>query len=280
MSHASRKTKTLPASLAKCILHTDPSHGCSVSARALPFSRPREFFHKQDWEPLGKRAIVSWEGMCLDGCGETRGFGIPRQPIPPSKTFLEGGPFLSKSISWMSRSSISECSQQRELRPLKGWPALRRVYWIPRPTPPTPPTALLWERPAPVEPGAALERGVFFSSLLFFVVSFFEVLHLPLCSHRVSMTSFHDARKARLAHEASCSFSARTQGKQEGSPRAGLSSRENREPWKLDCPHVGAGLFLSGMMDAHTHIHTHTLTLTLAPTHRGNDWFVRTHCST
>ena len=119
-----------------------------------------------------------------------------------------------------------------------------------------------------------------FSSLLFFVVSFFEVLHLPLCSHRVSMTSFHDARKARLAHEASCSFSARTQGKQEGSPRAGLSSRENREPWKLDCPHVGAGLFLSGMMDAHTHIHTHTLTLTLAPTHRGNDWFVRTHCST
>ena len=98
-----------------------------------------------------------------------------------------------------------------------------------------------------------------FSFLLFFVVSFFEVLHLPLFSNRVSMTSFHDTRKARLAREAS-SFAARMQGKQEGSPRGGLSSRENREPWKLECPHISTGLFLSGMMDAHTHTHTHTHT--------------------
>ena len=138
---------------------------------------PREFFCKQDWEPLGKRAIVSWEGVRLGGCGETRGFGIPRQPIPPGKTFLERGPFLSKSVSWMSRSIISECSQQRELCPPKGWLALRCVYWIPRPTPPTPPTALLRERPAPVEPGAALERGVFFvfCCFLYFPFSRFSI---------------------------------------------------------------------------------------------------------
>ena len=105
-----------------------------------------------------------------------------------------------------------------------------------------------------------------FRFLLFFVLSFFEVLHLPLCSDRVSMTSFLDTRKARLAHEASCSFAARTQGEQEGVSE-GLSSRESREPRKLECPHVSAGLFLSGMMDARTHIHTYTLALTHAHTH-------------
>ena len=101
---------------------------------------------------------------------------------------------------------------------------------------------------------------------MFFVVSFFKVLHLPLCSNLVSVTSFHDTtRKAPLAHHAPCSFGARTQGKQEGSPLVGPSPGE-REPWKLPrMPHVSVGLFLSGMMDAHTH--THTLALTLAHTH-------------
>lgn len=162
MSHASRKTKRFCLA---CKMHSShwpfpqllcvyPGPSLLQAQRILPQTR---------WEPLGKRAIVRWEGLHLDGCGETRGFRTPSQPIPPGNTFLEGGPSLRKSISWMSWRNISECTQQRKLHPPRG----------------DHPQICLWdsktntahcspqrkERPAPVKPGAALEHGVFCSFL-------------------------------------------------------------------------------------------------------------------
>jgi len=48
------ENQTLSTSLAKFIPHTDPFPRLLCVSSALPFSRPREFFHKQDESHSGK----------------------------------------------------------------------------------------------------------------------------------------------------------------------------------------------------------------------------------
>lgn len=166
------------------------------------------------WEPLGKRAIVSWEGLRLGGCEETWGFGIPSQPIPPGKTFLEGGPSVCESITWLSWRNISECTQQRKLHPQRG----------------DQPSDMLTgfqykhhKKPAHCSPAEKVETRTCktWSSLgtrCFFVASFLKVFHLPTFFVPILCPWAHSTTPGKLClhTHAPCLFGARTQGKTGG----------------------------------------------------------------
>lgn len=173
-SHASRKTKHFPPRWWNPLLIlTLPTVALSQLAPSL-LQAQRILPHTR-WEPLGKRAIVSWEGLRLDGCGETWGFGIPSQPIPPGKPSWKED--LCKRASPECHGEISLNVPSRGNCIPKGV-ASPQIRFLDSNT--TPPKAspllscLLWkERPARVKHGAALEHGGFF------VVSFLKVFHLP-----------------------------------------------------------------------------------------------------
>lgn len=210
------------------------------------------------WEPLGKRAIVSWEGLRLGGCWRNLRLWDPKsahptwQNHPGRRTFCVWEHHLN-----VVRESLWMYPAEKTASP-RGWPALRCAYWIPIQTPPKASLLFSCRESEDLHVWQNLEQlwnTVFFCS---FLSQGFPSPHLLLGSNPVSMTSFPDSRKAALAPHAPCSFGSGTLGRQEGFLWA-KPSLGNREPWKWPrTPDISVGLFLSGMMDAHTHTHAYT----------------------
>lgn len=256
------ENQTLSASLAKSIPHADPPHGGCVSP-APSLLQAQRTLPQTRWEPLGKRAIVSWEGLHLDGCGKTWGFGVQSQPIPPGKIFLEGGPSRAYQLNVMKKYLWMYPAEETAYP--KGWPALRCAYWIPVQMPPKPahcsPTRK--ERPARVKHGAALEHGVFWS----FLSHSFPSPHFFDQSCVCDLIPWHQDSCVCMP----CSMFIWSQERFSVEPGLG-----NRERWKN--ANISVGHLLSGMKDACTHAPPHSHTCTHI--HTWNGWFVKTHCST
>lgn len=276
MSHASRKTKHFPPRLrSSFLILTLPT--VAVCQPAPSLLQAQRILPQTRWEPLGKRAIVSQEGLCLDGCGETWGFGIPSQPThlanPSWKEDLlceRASPECHGEIA-LNVPSRGNCIPKGVASPQRRWLDSDRN------TTKSQPTALLprKERPVPVKLGAALECGVFCSflcqgfpsppSLFQFCVHDLIPWHQGSCACAPS-SLFIWSQDARKAGEVSLSGAKLAE-------QGVMEATKNAWHW------CRSSLVRN---DGCSHTHTRTLTLTLAhtSTHTGNDWFVKTHCST
>lgn len=272
-----KENQTLSASLVKSTPHNDPSPQLLCISPAPSLLQAQRILPHTRWEPLGKRAIVSWEGLHLE---KPEGLG---PQVSPSH--------LAKS-SWkedlLCARASPECREEMSLNvPSRGNCTPKRVT-SPQiglldsntNTTKSQPTALL-----PTERGKTCTWKMLGSLGTWGFCSFLSQgfpsppFFVPiLCPWPHSMAlgklSLHTTLPIYL-------------GPGHKGNRRGFwvdHSWGNREPWKLPrMPRVRVGLFLSGMTDAHAHAHTHTPSLWHLHTHPHTQemiGFVKTHCST
>lgn len=190
------ENQTLSASLAKSIPHTDHSQSCSVSAQPLPSPGPenssthkmratREKSHSQMGGPTSRWL---WKNLRV---WDPKSAHPTWQNLPGRKTF-----FARVSPECHEEISLNVPSRRNCIP--KGVTS-SQICLLDSNTPPPKASPLLSclprkERPAHVKHGAALEHGVFCS----FLSQGFPSPPSLLCSSLVSLTSFHDTRKAHL----------------------------------------------------------------------------------
>lgn len=266
-SHASRKTKHAPPRLWNSFLiRTLPTVALHHPG---PFPSPgpeNSSTHKM-------RATREKSHSQLGGptSGDTWGCGTPSRPITPGEIFLEGGPSLRTSITWMSRRNISEHTQQRKLHPQRG--DQPSVGLLDSNTNTTKSQPAKRGKPCTWRMLGSLGTWGFCSFLSQgFPSPHFLVPILCPWPHSTALGKLplHTTLPIYL-----------------GPGRKGNRrdhSWGNREPRELPrMPRVRVGLFLSGMMDAHAHADTHTPSLWRLHTHPHTQemiGFVKTHCST
>lgn len=212
-SHASRKTKHFPPRLWNSFLTRTLPTIVLCQPRPLPSPGPENSStHKMraTWEKShsqlgGPASGRLWRNLRV---WDPKSAHPTWQNLPGRRTFFAQEHHLNsmKRYLWMYPAE--------ETASPKGWPALRWVYWIP---------IQHHQKPAPCSPACRERKDLNLEivgqpwNMMFFVVSFLKVFHLPTPTlfQSVSLTSFHDTRKVALVPHAPCLFGARMQGKQE-----------------------------------------------------------------